>query len=71
LVVGDEELFSVAQYSSHAEGRNRIYQLKGKVSMWWDQFVQVQQLNRRRSLGGSSKIIFKINTYPSIIMIGI
>jgi hypothetical protein len=31
--------FQLHNYSSHAEGRIVIYQLKGKASMWWDQLV--------------------------------
>jgi hypothetical protein len=31
--------FQLHNYSSHAEGRIFIYQLKEKTSMWWDQFV--------------------------------
>jgi hypothetical protein len=34
-------------YSSQEEGRISIYHLKGKASMWWDQFVQVQQVDER------------------------
>jgi hypothetical protein len=30
-------------YSSHAEGRIDIYELKGKASMWWDQLMQVKK----------------------------
>jgi hypothetical protein len=31
--------FQLHKYSSHAEGRISIYQLKEKASMWWDQLV--------------------------------
>jgi hypothetical protein len=39
--------FQLHNYSSHAEGRISIYQLKGKASMWWDQLVQVQHLREK------------------------
>jgi hypothetical protein len=35
-------------YSSQAEGRIVIYQLKGKASMWWDQYVQVQHIDEKK-----------------------
>jgi hypothetical protein len=34
-------------YSSHAEERIAMYQLKGKASMWWDQLVQVQHIKKK------------------------
>jgi hypothetical protein len=37
--------FQLHNYSSHAKGIISIYQLKGNKSMWWDQFVQVKQIN--------------------------
>jgi hypothetical protein len=39
--------FQLHNYSSHAEGRISIYQLKGKASMWWDQLVQVQHIKEK------------------------
>jgi hypothetical protein len=39
--------FQLHNYSSHAEGRIAIYQLKGKESMWWDQLVQVQHIKEK------------------------
>jgi hypothetical protein len=36
--------FQLHNYSSQAEGRIFIYHLKGKASMWWDQYVQVQHI---------------------------
>jgi hypothetical protein len=39
--------FQLHNYSSHAEGRIYIYQLKGKASMWWDQLVQVQHIKEK------------------------
>jgi hypothetical protein len=39
--------FQLQNYSSHAEGRIAMYQLKGKASMWWDQLVQVQHIREK------------------------
>jgi hypothetical protein len=39
--------FQLHNYSSHAEGRISIYQLKGKASMWWDHLVQVQHIKEK------------------------
>jgi hypothetical protein len=39
--------FQLHNYSSHAEGRIVIYQLKGEASMWWDQLVQVQDIKEK------------------------
>jgi hypothetical protein len=33
--------FQLHNYSSRAEGRISIYQLKGKASMWWDVTRQI------------------------------
>jgi hypothetical protein len=38
-LLGMRKYFQLHNYSSHAEGRIDIYQLKGKASMWWDQLV--------------------------------
>jgi hypothetical protein len=38
-LLGMRKYFQLQNYSSHAEGRIVMYQLKGKESMWWDQFV--------------------------------
>jgi N-glycosylase/DNA lyase len=35
-------------YSSQVEGRISIYQLKGKASMWWDQFMQVKHIDEKK-----------------------
>jgi hypothetical protein len=40
--------FQLHNYSSLAEGRIFIYQLKGKTSMWWDQYVQVQHIDEKK-----------------------
>jgi hypothetical protein len=39
--------FQLHNYSSHAEGRIAIYQLKGNASMWRDQLVQVQHIKEK------------------------
>jgi hypothetical protein len=38
-LLGMRKYFQLQNYSSHAEGRIVMYQLKGKASMWWDQLV--------------------------------
>jgi hypothetical protein len=38
-LLGMKKYFQLHNYSSHAEGRIAIYQLKGKSSMWRDQLV--------------------------------
>ena len=35
-LLGIRKYFQLQNYSSHAEGRIVMYQLKGKASMWWD-----------------------------------
>jgi hypothetical protein len=35
-MLGMRKYFQLNNYSSHAEGRIAIYQLKGNTSMWWD-----------------------------------
>jgi hypothetical protein len=40
-LLGMKKYFQLQNYSSHAEGIIAMYQLKGKASMWWDQFVQL------------------------------
>jgi hypothetical protein len=44
---GMRKYFQVHNYSAHAEGRISMYHLKGKASMWWDQFVQVQHIREK------------------------
>jgi hypothetical protein len=46
-LLGMRKYFQLHNYSSHAEGRISIYQLKGKESMWWDQLVQVQHIKEK------------------------
>ena len=38
-LLGMRKYFQLQNYSSHAEGRIAMYQLKGKASMWWDHLV--------------------------------
>jgi hypothetical protein len=45
--LGMRKYFQLQNYSSHAEGRIMMYQLKGKASMWWDQFLQVQHISEK------------------------
>jgi hypothetical protein len=40
-LLGMRKYFQLHNYSAQVEGRITIYQLKGKASMWWDQYVQV------------------------------
>jgi hypothetical protein len=46
-LLGMRKYFQLQNYSSHAEGRISIYQLKGKASIWWDQLVQVQHVREK------------------------
>jgi hypothetical protein len=46
-LVGMKKYFQLQNYSTRAEGRIAMYQLKGKASMWWDQFVQVQHIREK------------------------
>jgi hypothetical protein len=45
--LGMNKYFQLQNYSAHAEGRIAMYQLKGKASMWWDQFLQVQHIREK------------------------
>jgi len=46
-LLGMRKYFQLQNYSSHAEGRITMYQLKGKKSMWWDHLVQVQHIREK------------------------
>jgi hypothetical protein len=46
-LLGMRKYFQLQNYSSHAEGRIVMYQLKGKASMWWDQLMQVQHIREK------------------------
>jgi hypothetical protein len=58
---GMRKYFQLQNYSSHAEGRIVMYQLKGKASMWWDQLVQVQQIREKYITWKEFKRYFKKN----------
>jgi hypothetical protein len=58
-LLGMRKYLQLQNYSSHAEGRISMYQLKGKTSMWWDQLMQVK---RRMLPGGNSRNTLKRNT---------
>jgi hypothetical protein len=45
--LGMRKYFQQQNYSSHAEERISMYQLKRKVSMWWDQLVQVLHIKEK------------------------
>jgi hypothetical protein len=61
-MLGMRNYFQLHNYSSHTEGIISIYQLKGKTSIWWDQFVYVQHIDEKMLLGENSRGIFKRNT---------
>jgi hypothetical protein len=42
--LGMRKYFQLHNYSSHVEGIISIYHIKGKASIWWDQFVKVQHI---------------------------
>jgi hypothetical protein len=44
---GMRKYVKLHNYSSHTEGKFSIYHLKGKESMWWDQFVQERHINEK------------------------
>jgi hypothetical protein len=46
-LLGMRKYFQLHNYSSHAKGRITIFHLKGKESMWWDQFVQVKHMDEK------------------------
>jgi hypothetical protein len=47
-LLGMRNFFQLHNYYAQEEGRISIYQLKGKASMWWDQFIQVQHINEKK-----------------------
>jgi hypothetical protein len=57
--LGMKKYFQLQNYSAHAEGRIAMYQLKGKASMWWDQFVQVQQIREKEVMWKEFKGYFE------------
>jgi hypothetical protein len=56
---GMRKYFQLQNYSAHAEGKIAMYQLKGKESMWWDQFVQVQHIREKDVTWNEFKGYFK------------
>jgi hypothetical protein len=46
-LLGMRNYFQFHNYSSHAEGRIVIYQLKESASMWWDHLVKVQHIKEK------------------------
>jgi hypothetical protein len=46
-LLGMRKCFQQKNYSSHAQGRIAMYQLKGKESMWWDQILKVQYIKEK------------------------
>jgi hypothetical protein len=46
-LLGMRKYFQLQNYSSQAEGRIAMYQLKGKASVWWDKLVQVQDIREK------------------------
>jgi hypothetical protein len=46
-LLGMRKYFQLQNYSSHAEGRISIYQLKGKASIWWEKLVKVQHIREK------------------------
>ena len=61
-LLGMRKYFQLHNYSSHAEGRISIYQLKGKASMWWDQLVQVKRIEEKSVTWREFKQYFERNT---------
>jgi hypothetical protein len=47
-LLGMINYFQLHNYSSYTEGIIFIYKLKGKASMWQDQFVQVQHIDEKK-----------------------
>jgi hypothetical protein len=58
-LLGMKKYFQLQNYSAHAEGIIAMYQLKGKASMWWDQFVQVQHIKEKEVTWKEFKRYFK------------
>jgi hypothetical protein len=46
-LLGMIKYFQLHNYSSHAEGRIIVYQIKGKESVWWDQLMQVWYIREK------------------------
>jgi hypothetical protein len=54
-----KKYFQLQNYSTHAEGRIDMHQLKGKASIWWDQFVQLQHIREKDITWKELKRYFK------------
>jgi hypothetical protein len=59
--LGTRKYFQLHNYSSHEEGRIKIYQLKVKTSLWWDRFVQVQHIDKKKITWRAFKRYFQKN----------
>jgi hypothetical protein len=57
--LGMRKYFQLHNYSSHAEGRIAMYQIKGKASMWWYRLVQVQHIREKNVTWKEFKRHFK------------
>jgi hypothetical protein len=58
-LLGMKKYFQLQNYYAHAEERIAMYQLKGKASMWWDQFVQVHHIKEKEVTWKEFKRYFK------------
>jgi hypothetical protein len=58
-LLGMRKYFQLQNYSSHAEGRIAMYQLKGKASMWLDHLVKVQHIREKYITWKEFKRYFK------------
>jgi hypothetical protein len=58
-LLGMRKYFQLQNYSSHAEGRIAMYQLKGKAFMRWDQLVHVQHIKEKNVTWKEFKKYFK------------
>jgi hypothetical protein len=58
-LLGMRKYFQLQNYSSHAEGRIAMYQLKGKLFMWWAHLVQVEHIKDKNVTLREFKKYFK------------
>ena len=47
-LLGMRKYIQLHNYSVQEEGIISIYQFKGKVSMWWDQYVRVHNIDGKK-----------------------
>jgi hypothetical protein len=66
-MLGMRKYFQLHNYFVQEEGRIFIYQLKGKTSMWWDQFVQVKHIDEKKSTWREFKRYFKKKINQAIL----